>query len=117
MDIPSGIRAFAEGVEHEDVLSLAEAAKFLPVRKDGKPLHVNIIDRLARDGVRGVVLETLMVGGARYASRQAVGRFLRRLDSAKSHRLGLGSQPRRASAVVLHRSGIADVPEVAGGES
>ncbi len=117
MDIPSEIRAFAEGVGHDDVMSLAEAAKFLPVRKEGKPLHVNTIHRWASGGVRGVVLQTALIGGVRYTTRRAIERFLVRLGCGELCSLKPEGQPRMASVEVLRRSGIADGGEVPGGES
>lgn len=115
MDNPSDNRADAAGVEHEDVLSLADAAKFLPVRKEGKPFHVNTLHRWATAGVRGVVLESLMIGGARYTSRQALTRFIRRISRGIAEVMALTEKPRRLSTEVLRRSGIAEPGADAGG--
>jgi hypothetical protein len=58
-------------VETESLLSLADAAKALP----GHP-HITTLWRWRKCGVRGVRLETVLVGGRRYTSREAVERFV-----------------------------------------
>lgn len=56
----------------EDLISLIEASKILP----GRP-HISTLFRLASPrGLRGVRLETLLVGGRRWTSRQALARFV-----------------------------------------
>lgn len=55
----------------ETLLSLSEAAKILP----GTP-HLSTLHRWRLRGVRGVKLETCLVGGRRYTSVEAVDRFL-----------------------------------------
>lgn len=57
----------------EHLLTLAHAAKSLPNRP-----HVSTIHRWRLRGVRGVRLETLMVGGVRYTSSEALQRFFNR---------------------------------------
>ena len=54
----------------ESLLTLNQAAHSLP----GRP-HVSTIHRWRFRGVRGVQLETCMVGGRRYTSREALERF------------------------------------------
>lgn len=61
----------------ETLVSLAEAARFL-----GK--HVATAYRWSTAGVRGVVLETIQVGGTRCTSREAVQRFCERLTAART---------------------------------
>jgi hypothetical protein len=45
----------------------------------GNP-HVSTLIRWAHHGIRGVKLETVMVGGRRFTSVEAVHRFLARLN-------------------------------------
>lgn len=59
-------------VTSETPLSLADAARFV-----GK--HVATVYRWSTTGVRGVVLETLQVGGTRCTTREALQRFCERL--------------------------------------
>jgi hypothetical protein len=54
----------------ESLLTLSKAAGVLP----GQP-HVSTLFRWATRGVRGVKLETCLLGGRRYTSRQALQRF------------------------------------------
>jgi len=67
----------------ETLVSLAEAARLL-----GK--HVATAYRWSTAGVRGVVLETIQVGGTRCTSREAVQRFCERLTAARTWEPGSG---------------------------
>jgi len=66
----------------EDVVCLADAAELCPRRRRGKKTHVSCLYRWTTTGCRGVVLESLQVGGTRCTSRQALARFFIRLSSA-----------------------------------
>jgi hypothetical protein len=61
----------------EDMVSLTEAAKTLPSRPDQSTLW-----RWRNRGVRGVRLETVLVGGRRMTSRQALNRFFAAVNAA-----------------------------------
>lgn len=86
----------------ETLVSLAEAARLL-----GK--HVATAYRWSTAGVRGVVLETIQVGGTRCTSREAVQRFCERLTAPRtwqpraSGRTGIGAE---RAAEELERHGI-----------
>lgn len=54
----------------EDLVLLAQAHKYLP----GRP-HRSTLERWRIQGRHGVRLETLLIGGLRYTSRQALSRF------------------------------------------
>ena len=56
---------------NESLLSLKAASKLLP----GNP-HVATLWRWAQKGCRGAKLETVLVGGIRYTSREALDRFI-----------------------------------------
>ena len=81
----------------EDVVSLTDAAKLLPKRRGGKRPHVATLYRWASGGCRGVVLETIQVGGTLCTSRQALQRFFEALT--------VGASIRRAERE-LDRAGI-----------
>jgi hypothetical protein len=66
----------------ECILSLTDAAKTLPGRRQGKKPHVSCVYRWTVAGCRGVVLESIQVGGTRCTSREAIARFLDRLTAA-----------------------------------
>ncbi|MEN6457779.1 MAG: DUF1580 domain-containing protein [Thermoguttaceae bacterium] len=65
----------------ECLVSLSNAARYLPRRRAGKKPHVSCIYRWATAGCRGVILESLQVGGTRCTSKEALVRFFRRLTS------------------------------------
>ena len=58
----------------EHLITLAQAARELP----GGPVHVSTLHRWRLSGIRGVKLETLMRGGRRMTSPEAIGRFISR---------------------------------------
>lgn len=69
VDVGKELRLLAE-----DLCSMAEVAKELHV-------HVASVHRWRIRGVRGVVLETVRVGGKILTSRPALTRFLQRIQS------------------------------------
>ena len=64
-------------IQNEEVLSIAEAAKLLP----GRP-NVRTVWRWLDRGCRGCRLESVLVGGRRYTSVEAVFRFLEAINSS-----------------------------------
>jgi hypothetical protein len=71
----------------ETLISLANAAKSLP----GRP-NVTTIWRWRNRGCRGVRLETVLSGGRRYTSIEALRRFQNRVNAAAD-----GEQPTSAT--------------------
>lgn len=71
----------------EQVISLNEAAKLLPRRRGGKRPHISCIYRWTVSGCKGVILESVQVGGTRCTSKQALGRFFERLSAAPHTRM------------------------------
>jgi hypothetical protein len=57
-----------KGIYHERRLTLSQAARHLG-------LHVSTVWRWQLRGVRGVRLETILLGGTRYTSHEALERF------------------------------------------
>ena len=70
----------------EELVSLTEATRALPPGRNGKRLHVSTLHRWAGRGLRGVVLETIHVGGRRYTSTEALQRFFDRLGAGETGR-------------------------------
>lgn len=68
---------FAEGLI---TLTQATRLKGLPLRRQGKPIHVSTFIRWAKDGVgpTKTKLETVRVGGTLCTSIPAIGRFFAR---------------------------------------
>jgi len=65
-------------LEHEFLLSLTEAAKTLP----GRPSVVTQWRWYSR-GIGGVKLETVVIGGRRYTSLEAIARFIAGTTAAR----------------------------------
>ncbi len=64
----------------EEILSLTEVAKRLPIRRGGKRPHLSCLYRWTVSGCRGVVLESISIGGTRCTSTEALQRFFDRLS-------------------------------------
>jgi hypothetical protein len=67
----------------ECIISLSIAAKLLPPRRRGRRPHVSCLYRWTISGCRGVVLESIQIGGTRCTSREALARFFDRLTSQR----------------------------------
>lgn len=63
----------------ESVITLAEAARDTA----GRRLHLSTVHRWRLRGVAGVKLETVLIGGRRYTSREALQRFFARSTAAR----------------------------------
>ena len=81
-------------VASETLLTLREAAGRIPGRRGGQRIHVSAVYRWAQRGVRGVVLETIPVGGTLYTSVEAIQRFCAALAQARRLPVWQGSEPR-----------------------
>lgn len=77
----------------ETVMSLTEAAKILPRRRAGRKPHVSTLYRWAARGLKGIVLETVQVGGTTCTSREAMQRFFENLSRGRPLRI---CEPRKA---------------------
>jgi hypothetical protein len=62
----------------EELIPLTRAARVINPQR---PPHVATVWRWTGNGVRGVRLESLLVGGVRNTSREAIGRFLAKLNA------------------------------------
>jgi DNA-binding sugar fermentation-stimulating protein len=68
---------------NENAITLREAARQAP----GQP-HVSTLHRWRRRGIRGVCLETCLVGGKRFTSKEALDRFFQTVTAvSQSERL------------------------------
>jgi hypothetical protein len=65
-------------VTSEQLLTLSEATRLLPGR-----VHVSTVHRWRLRGVQGIHLETAVVGGRRYTSREALARFSEAVTAAR----------------------------------
>ena len=65
----------------EKLFRLNEARFFFPRRRKNKHPALETMYRWTGKGCRGVVLESVSVGGTRCTSREAVARFIERLSA------------------------------------
>lgn len=65
----------------EDAISLHDAADLCP-KRHGKTPHISSLYRWTTTGCRGVVLESVQIGGSRFTSREALVRFFGKLTAA-----------------------------------
>jgi hypothetical protein len=84
----------------ESLISLSQAAAMLPRRRRNKKPHVSCIYRWTVCGCRGVILESIQVGGTRCTSKEALARFLEALTLASptGHHASLRSPVKRRRA-------------------
>jgi hypothetical protein len=83
----------------ETLISLAQAANELPRRRRGRKTHVSTLFRWTTAGCRGIVLETLQVGGTRCTSKEALQRFFERLSESRQAGAIDGGQSRPGPSV------------------
>jgi len=65
----------------ENVISFSEACRRLPRRRAGRRSHPATMYRWASQGIRGVKLETIQIGGTLCTSLEALQRFFEKLSS------------------------------------
>ena len=70
-------------IESEPALPLAEIARRLPARRAGKKTHVSCLWRWISNGLRGVRLESIQVGGVTCSSMGAIKRFFDALTTQR----------------------------------
>lgn len=63
----------------ETILSLRDVTKLLPRRRGGKNVSVSCVYRWTGKGCKGVVLESIQIGGTRCSSKEALKRFFDQL--------------------------------------
>jgi hypothetical protein len=86
-------------VSTETPLSLKDVADLV-----GK--HVATVYRWSTTGVRGVVLETLQIGGTRFTSREALQRFCERLTPPDTRHVAPATNSAEKAARELERYGV-----------
>ena len=86
----------------ETLISLADAARSCPTRRSGKRPHLSCVYRWTTVGCKGVVLESIQVGGTRCTSREALRRFFGELTAAKANQPA--PQVRRADSASVRQA-------------
>ena len=79
----------------ENMISLVEAARSLP----GRP-HASSLYRWCRKGVRGVKLQTWLVGGRRYTTIAALEQFIAATTAAADGEPALPRTPRQRDRAI-----------------
>lgn len=89
---------------NEDIITLAAAASEIPGRS-GRGLNGCTIWRWHARGIRGIRLETLMIGGIRYTSREALQRFFAATTAAAegSHSMSQITDARESAILAAER--------------
>jgi hypothetical protein len=64
----------------EQIITFVQAGDESPRRRRGRKIHVSCFYRWSTVGCRGIVLETIQIGGTRCTSREALQRFYERLS-------------------------------------
>lgn len=70
----------------ETLIALTRVPRRLPRRRAEKRVHITCVYRWTKNGCRGVVLESIQIGGTRCTSLEALGRFF----AALTEQAGLG---------------------------
>ena len=68
----------------EQLLSFSQVARVLPPGRNGRPVAPSTVFRWVRDGVRGIRLEAIRIGGRWLTTREAVARFSAALTAAEA---------------------------------
>ena len=71
-------------LEREQLLTLAAAAALPELMKNGRKCHVSSLHRWCIHGVGGIKLESVVGGGGRRTTREAVRRFIHKLSNPAS---------------------------------
>jgi hypothetical protein len=81
----------------QDMISLREAAKRLPVGRNGKCVSLATLYRWASRGVRGIKLDLFCCGGRTVTSVQALESFIERVTAMRTG-VGAAAQPARPTS-------------------
>ncbi len=74
---------------NETLIPISKAPAHIPSRP-----HVATVWRWIKNGVRGVTLDTIVIGGKRYTSREAIQRFMEATTAASSQPVGKAARSR-----------------------
>ena len=87
-------------IHTEELLELNKVPANLE-RRTGKRLNLSTVYRWTNRGIAGVRLETVLVGGSRYTSAEALNRFFTQSTLAKQGKLSTATAEgiRRAKAI------------------
>lgn len=81
------------GIQTETLIPFSQARSAFPGRQR---VGLATLHRWRLSGVRGVKLETLVVGGIRFTSTEAIQRFLERQNAPETADSGITAEQRQA---------------------
>ena len=81
-------------IDTEKPITLAEATSFIP-GIGGKTVHYQTVHRWAIKGLRGVKLETVVLGGRRCTSVEAIQRFAERITMSRDRQIAPPASTRK----------------------
>jgi hypothetical protein len=95
-------------IDSEELVPLTNVATMVPPRPNGKRMAVTTAWRWATVGVRGHKIEVVRIGGSKYTSREALGRFLKAINSPDQKPAMRKTRKRRIAAAerVLDKAGV-----------
>ncbi len=85
---------------HETLIPIADVPAHIPTRP-----HIATVWRWIQKGIRGVPLETSLIGGRRFTSEEALQRFFER-SNASTKRSGSLTRPAQSAASKARQSAI-----------
>ena len=80
-------------IHQERIIPLSAVPRHLPKRTSGKKIHISAVYRWTSRGVRGIVLESIKIGGCTYTSLEALQRFSEHLTSKQPRIQSVHSVP------------------------
>ena len=89
-------------LQKEQAITLAEVPNHVP-KRNGKKVHYSTVYRWTKKGSRGRVLESVLVGGVRFTTVEAVNRFL---NSCPSRQLSCDDSIVSAVDAALDAAGL-----------
>lgn len=93
----------------EQLLTLSMAAREVPNRRSGCGINVSTVWRWSLRGIRGVRLETLLIGGIRYTSREALHRFFTATTAAADNAPSAKTPPKRDREIANAEAELRDL--------
>jgi hypothetical protein len=89
----------------ESILTLAQAARLVPRRRKKRPCNICTLWRWVHLGIKGIHLESVVIGGTTCTSKEALQRFYANLtDQAEAQRTpSKKPTPRRRSVECAKR--------------
>lgn len=93
----------------EALVTMAQAARETPNRAGGRGVNVSTTCRWFLRGIAGVKLETILIGGVRYTSREALQRFFAAATAAADGTPNAGTPKQREREIAAAEAELASL--------